>query len=181
MERTIKINIGLGYMINNSLQQDAQVVVDGVHGQSRTALYGGAIDHREVELGIICTKLVKQLKNFTHYPVRTGAVAVDLVDHDNGVETVGKRLHGHKPSLGHGAVDSVNHQQYRVHHGQDTLDLTAEVGVPRGINNIDAVFVPVNGGVFGQNRDATFLLQIIGVHQPFGLLVATVQGAGLLQ
>ena len=51
----------------------------------------------------------------------------------------------------------------------------------RGINNIDAVSVPFNGRIFGQNRNAPLALLIVGVHHTLGPRGATIERTRLLQ
>ncbi|BCS49665.1 hypothetical protein JUNP479_2384 [Aeromonas jandaei] len=51
----------------------------------------------------------------------------------------------------------------------------------RGINDVDAVVIPADRSVLGENGDATFPFQIIGVHDPFLAFRGAVQGTGLLQ
>jgi len=43
------------------------------------------------------------------------------------------------------------------------------------------VVVPVQGGIFGENGDAAFSLQGVGVHHPFDGRAASAEGSGLLQ
>src|SRR5690606_10546376 len=61
------------------------------------------------------------------------------------------------------------------------LHLAAEVRVPGGIDDVDAVAVPVDGGVLGQDGDAAFLFLVVAVHHALAQLVAFAEGAGLLQ
>ena len=50
-----------------------------------------------------------------------------------------------------------------------------------GIDNIDSVVVPANRGILGQDRDAAFFFDRVGVHQSLGLLFSHIQSARLLQ
>ena len=49
------------------------------------------------------------------------------------------------------------------------------------IHDIDAVFLPADGGILRQNRDSAFSFLVIRVHHPLGNGRARVQRAGLLQ
>jgi hypothetical protein len=49
------------------------------------------------------------------------------------------------------------------------------------VDDVDAVALPGNGGVLGQDGDAAFLFLVIGVHHALGEHRAFGQGAGLLQ
>ena len=49
------------------------------------------------------------------------------------------------------------------------------------VDDIDAVVTPADGGIFLQNRNAAFLFQFIGIHDPFRGRGAIAKGAGLAQ
>ena len=50
-----------------------------------------------------------------------------------------------------------------------------------GVHDVDAIVVPLDSSVLGEDGNAPFLLQIIGVHDPLDIASAISQGAGLLQ
>ena len=116
-----------------------------------------------------------------------GVGPVGLVDHQDHRQMRGQRLAQHEAGLGQRALGRVDEQQHAVDHGQPALDLATEVGVARGVDDVDdrhaAVgVVPVDGGVLRQDGDALFLLQVTGVHQALdGIVTAVGQGTGLPQ
>src|SRR5690606_7135766 len=81
----------------------------------------------------------------------------------------------------HRAVNRVHQQQYGIHHGQYALHFTAEVGVAGSVHNIDVIAIPFNGGVFGEDGNASFALLVVRIHDALGTLTFTIQGTGLLQ
>ena len=98
----------------------------------------------------------------------------------------GQRLAQHKPRLRQWALGRIDEQQHPVHHAQPAFHLTAEIGVPRGVDDVDHSdgsirVMTVHGGVFGQDGDALFPFQIAGVHHAFLHFTALVQRAGLPQ
>ena len=50
---------------------------------------------------------------------------------------------------------------------QDTLHLTAEVGVSGRVHDVDLRVLPPDGGVLGENRDAPLLFERIRIHHTF--------------
>ena len=116
-----------------------------------------------------------------------GVGPVGLVDDQDHRQVRGQRLAQHEAGLRQRPLGRVDQQQHAVDHGQAALDLAAEVGVARGVDDVDdrhrAVGVlAVHGGVLGQDRDALFLLQVTGVHQALdGVVAAMCQRAGLPQ
>ena len=53
--------------------------------------------------------------------------------------------------------------------------------MPGGVNDIDAIVLPADRCVFGEDGDSPFLFLIVGVHDPLGARRFAVQGARLLQ
>ena len=66
--------------------------------------------------------------------------------------------------LRHRAVESVNYEEDCVNHFEYALNLASEIGVAGSINDVDADALVIDGGVLGEDRDSSFTLQIIGVH-----------------
>ena len=92
-----------------------------------------------------------------------------------------ERLAEHEARLRHGALGGVDEQDDAVDHLQDTLDLAAEVGVARGVDDVDLDAVVLAGAVLGQNRDAALTLDVAGVHDALGHLLVGTESTGLLQ
>ena len=90
---------------------------------------------------------------------------VDLVDDHDGGQAQGHGLFQHEPGLGHGAFHGVDEQQHAVDHGEDALHLAAEVGVARGIQDVDLDAAIDHGQVLGHDGDAALPLQVERVHQ----------------
>ena len=75
-----------------------------------------------------------------------------------------QRLLQHEAGLRHGALRRIDEQQNTVDHLEDTLDLAAEIGVARGIDDVDFRSLIMHGGILGQNGNAALTLQIARVH-----------------
>jgi hypothetical protein len=65
--------------------------------------------------------------------------------------------------LRHRPFGGVDEKQDAIDHVQDALDLAAEIGVARGIDDVDASAGPFDRGAFGQDRDAALALQFIRI------------------
>ena len=85
-----------------------------------------------------------------------------------------QRLLQHEAGLRHGALRRIDEQQNAVDHLEDTLDLAAEIGVARGIDDVDFRSLIMHGGILGQNGNAALTLQIARVHHAVhhGLVLA---------
>ena len=149
--------------------------VHGIAGQRR------GIHHREVQLLLGSAQPVEQVEGLVHHPVRAGAGTVDLVHHHDGAQAQRQRLAGDEAGLRHGAIHGVHQQQHAVHHRQGPLHLATEVGVSRGIDDVDPCALVLDGTVLGQNGDAALALQIVGVHHALVHLLVGPEGTGLAQ
>ena len=57
----------------------------------------------------------------------------------------------------------------------------AEVGMARGVHNVDLGVAVLDGGVLGQDGDAPLTLQVVGVHDPLHRLLVLAVHAALLE
>ena len=76
-----------------------------------------------------------------------------------------ERLSQHEPRLRQRALRGVDQQQHAVDHRQAALDLAAEVGVPRRVDDVDLHVAEADGGVLRQDRDPALALEA-GIHHP---------------
>ena len=123
----------------------------------------------------------EQVEHLVDDFVGAGVGAVDLVDDDDGLEAHLQRLRHHELGLRQRAFGGVHQHQRAVHHVEDALDLAAEVGVARRIDDIDAGVLPHDRGRLGENGDAALALEIVGIHGALDHALVLAIGAGLLQ
>src|SRR5690606_28069190 len=135
----------------------------------------------EIQLLFRGTQLVEQIEGGVDHEIRARARAIDLVDHHDGLQAQGQRLARDEAGLGHRAFDGIDQQQHAVHHGQHALDLAAEVGVARGVDDVDVRAFVFDGAVLGQDGDAALALDVARIHDPLGHLLVVAEGAGLPQ
>ncbi len=112
---------------------------------------------------------------------RAGVGAVDLVDDDDGLEAHLERLRDDELGLRQRAFGGVDQHQRAVDHVQDALDLAAEIGVARRVDDVDAGALPIDRGGLGENGDAALALEVVGIHRAFDLALVFAIDAGLLQ
>ena len=90
-------------------------------------------------------------------------------------------LRDHELGLRQRAFGGVHQHQRAVHHVEDALDLTAEIGVARRIDDVDAGVLPLHRCRLGENGDAALALEIVGIHGALDHALIVAIGAGLLQ
>ncbi len=122
------------------------------------------VEHREVELVLVGLESDEEVEDLVEDAVRIGVRAVGLVDHDDRVQPQPERLAQHEARLRHRPLGGVDQEHDRIDHAEDALDLGAEVGVAGGIDDVDDLAVPLDGGVLGEDRDAPLSLEVVTVH-----------------
>ena len=98
-----------------------------------------------------------------------------------GLSPIFSALRHHELGLRQRAFGGVHQHQRAVHHVEDAFDLAAEIGVARGVDDVDAGVLPDHRGGLGQDGDAALALEIVGVHRALGHPLILAEGAGLLQ
>ena len=111
-----------------------EVAVGVVRGEAAAA---GGEDIGEVELLFVGAQLDEGVEDLVEHLVGAGVGAVDLVDDDDRPELAGEGLAQHELRLRHRALEGVDQQEAAVGHGEDALDLAAEVGVAGGVDDVD--------------------------------------------
>src|SRR5690606_3494462 len=99
---------------------------------------------------------------------KTGGGTVKLVGQHHRKPNPVQGLTKQGTGLRHGAFNRVHQQQHAVNHGQHAFDLTTEVGVTGGVDNVDVGAFVFNGTVLRQNGNTAFFLDIARVHDTFG-------------
>src|SRR5215475_1657639 len=85
------------------------------------------------------------LAHHPHHAVEVGADAVELVDEGDARHAVLVRLAPHGLRLRLDPADAAEHRDRSVEDAQRALDLDREVDVSRGVDDVDAVVLPVAG------------------------------------
>ena len=124
---------------------------------------------------------MKQLEAFVEHFVRPGIGPVDLVDDDDRLQPAFERFGEHVPRLRHRPLGRVDQHQRPVGHPQHALDLAAEVGVARRVDDVDLHALVVEGDVLGQDRDAALALQVVGIEDAVADELAGAELAALAQ
>ena len=176
-KRTVHVDLGSGHVVDNHVEQRIHVHVVVIGVKTSKAIHSARIDHvlhGEFELLIGGTQICHEVEAVVICLLGIGAGAVDLIDDDHDGKTGIDGVAKHEPSLGHGALKSIDQQQGAVGHAQDALDLAAEVGMARSIENVDLHALVLDRDVLRQDGDAALALLIVGVqHALLNLLVGT--------
>ncbi len=146
LQRLLGVSLGMGDVLDDRLEDRAHVaffVVLGGPLVDRPAALGAGEDDWKIELVVVGAERDEQVEDLVDDPVGLAVGAVALVDDHRGLEPSLERFAQHEPCLGHGALKGIDDQEAAVGEAEDAFDLAAEVGVARGIDDVDAVVVPV--------------------------------------
>ena len=194
-------------VLDDGLEQRLEVVV-----VRQTAVFrlvfgsvtglGGAVDDRKVEEGILIEVDAFLDDVLGQAEQQVGGLTDDFGD--SGVRTIGlvhaqddrklgfEGLAQHETGLRQRAFGSVDEQHDAIDHGDATLHLATEIGVARGIDDVegDAFRMAVLGGqragvlhrgVLGEDGDALLAFQIVGIHHTVRDFLTLVEHVGLGQ
>src|SRR5206468_2653920 len=93
--------------------------------------------------------------------------SVDLVDDDDRLQFVLQRLAQSEARLRLRPIVGIDDQKHAVHHFHDALDFAPEIRVPRRVDDVDPITVPMKSRVFRANGDSLLALEIHRIHNAF--------------
>ena len=173
--------MGGGTAVDDRLEQRPQVLARRIHRHRRRPGAGAGVEDREVELLFGRVEVDEQVEDLVEHFLDPRVGTIDLVDDDDRRQPAFERLAQHEPGLRQRPFRGVDQQQDAVDHRQHALDLTAEVGVARGVDDVDEQVLVVDRGVLGQDGDAAFPFEVGIVHRPLGDPLVRAERAALVE
>ena len=170
-----------GDVVDQGLEEGPQVVAGAVGLRLRDARLGVRVEHGEVELVLGGVEVDEEVVDLVQDLAGPRVRAVDLVDHDHRGQPRLERLAQHVAGLGQRPLGGVDEQQDAVHHLERALHLAPEVGVARGVHDVDLGVAVVDRGVLGEDRDAALALEVVRVHDALAVLLVGAEDAALLE
>jgi hypothetical protein len=160
-------------------EERLEVVGELVRRGARAAGARVRVHDRELDLGLVRVEVEEELVDLVHDLLGARVRAVDLVDDEHDRKSALERLPQHEARLRQRPLARVDEQEHAVDHRQPALDLPAEVGVPRRVDDVDLRAAVPDGGVLGEDRDPLLALQVHRVHDPLGHVLVLAERAGL--
>ena len=148
-------------MLQHLVEQGRHVGLRLARRIRHPALLGGAIDDREIELFVGRVEGGEQVEHFVDDFGRTSVRLVDFVDADDGLQPDFQRLAEDELGLRHRAFGRIHQDDRPVDHRQDALDLAAEIGVARRVDDIDPNVLPHHRGRLGEDGDAALAFEVV--------------------
>ena len=157
-----------GNRLEDQLEERLEIGAGDVEVHGGGAGLAVGVDDWELEHGFICIEIDEEVIDLVQYLLRARVGAVDLVDDDDGGQLGFECLGEHVARLRQRAFAGVDEQHDAVDHLQGALDLAAEVGVARGVDDVDLRVFVVDRGVLGENGDAALFFEFVGIHHALG-------------
>ena len=181
LEGSLGVALGRLDGAQQGVEQGDQVGAGYIGVKACSAVTAAAEQHGAVQLLVGSAQIHQQVEDLIDDFLDAGIGTVDLVDGDHKAQILLQSLLQHETGLGHAALSSVHQQQNAVDHLQHALDLAAEVGVARGIDDIDLDALVGAGAVLGQNGDAALTLDVTAVHDTLSHSLIVAESAALAQ
>ena len=138
-----------------------------------------AVDDRELDLALVGVEVEEELVHLVDDRLDPRVRPVDLVDDEDHRQPRLERLAQHEARLRQRPLARVDEQEHAVDHRQPALDLAAEVGVARRVDDVDLRPAVADGRVLGEDRDALLALEVDRVEHALGDVLVRAEGAGL--
>ena len=126
------------------------------------------VEDGELELVLRRLEVDEEVVDLVQHLGGPRVAPVDLVDDDDRRQPGLERLLQDEARLRQRPFRGIDEQQHAVDERERALDLGAEVGVPRRVDDVDVDVAIVHGRVLGHDRDALFTLEVHRVHHPLG-------------
>ena len=172
-------------MRDDQLEQRRQIAARLREVRHGPAVAPGGEQGREIELLLAGIEQGEQVENLVVHLGGARVGAIDLVDDDDRLQPARQRLADDELGLRHRPLGGIDQHEDAVHHAEDALDLAAEIGVARRVDNVDAhvppAGPPVDRGAFGEDRDAALALEIVRIERALGDLLVGAERADLAQ
>ena len=151
-----------------------------IEASLREALLRGCIQERAVELLVGSIEIHHKLENLVLDLGRTCLRLIDLVDDDHNRKTKVQGLLQYETGLWHRSLEGIDQEDRTIYHLEDTLYLTTEIRVARGIDDVDLRALIVNSCVLRENGDTSLTLDRVRVHDTDTHLLIITEYTGLL-
>ena len=184
MQRSVDVAVGRGDRAQDRLEQRTHVaeLLAGFRHcrvERRPAVQRGRIHDREIELRVVRAEAIEEIERLVDDPLRTRARPVHLVDDDDRPQALPQRLQRYETRLRHRTFHRVDEQQHAVDHAENPLDLAAEVGMARRVDDVDVGVAEADRAVLGEDRDAALALDVVAVHHPLADVLVRGERPGL--
>ena len=168
-------------MVDDRVEERPEIRPGSVGRQARRAGARARVQHGEVDLLLGRVEVDEEVVDLVEHLLDARVRPVDLVDDDDRREPALECLAQHEARLRQRPLGGVDEEQHAVDHRQRALDLAAEIGVARRVDDVDEHVLVVDGGVLGEDGDAALALEVRVVHRALGHPLVRAEDAALVE
>lgn len=179
----IAVGISLGRLdvVEYGLEKRSEIGARDVVVSGGGGVLAGAIEDGAHELLVVRAEVEQKFQHLVPHLRKSGVGTVYLVDDYDDPEPEFQRLFHHESGLRHGTLRRVHQEDDPAHHFEHALHLAGEIGVSRGVDDVDLHSPPMHGGVFGKDGDAALAFERAGIHDAGLHLLIVTEGARLTE
>ena len=181
LRRRVGIARRPGQVSDDRVEEDCERRRGVAGGAQRDAGARVRVHDREIELRLAGAEIDEEVVHLVQHLREPRVAAVDLVDAEDGGEPELERLLQDEAGLRQRPLGGVDDEKNAVHHRQRALDLAAEVGVARRVDDVDLHPAVRDRGVLGEDRDAALALEVVRVHHALDDDLVGAEDAALVQ
>ena len=168
-------------MFHDYFKERFKVVAFFIHRKFCDTVTSRGKYNGEFQLVFVCIQLDEQVQNFVDNFVNALVRTVNFIDYNDGFQMLFQCFAQYVFGLGHRTFVGVYQKEYTVNHGQYAFYFATKVSMARSIKDVNFGIAVHNGGVLGQNGNATFTFQIVGVHYAVFNVFVTTEDAALFE
>ena len=166
LQRSVQVALRRRDLGKNGIEQRGEVGTGNGGVVSCPALFRAGINHLEIKLIVVRAELDEKVDDSVDGGVEVAAF-VDFVNANDGLFIERKRFFQYVARLRHAAFHRVDEKNHAVYHGEDPLYFAAEIGVSRGVDNVDFRVFVNNRSVLCEDGNSSFFFDIAAVHDSF--------------
>ena len=136
MKRIFKVAVGSADVLKNCVKKRTHIALTNIGIKRGIAVLCRSVNNGEFNLILICAKLDKEVEHLVDNLVGSCAGAVDFVNDNKNLFLEVESLFQNESCLRHTALECVNEKKNAVNHGENSLNLAAEIGMAGGVNNV---------------------------------------------
>ena len=168
-------------VLEDQLAQRLEVAALDIGVRRRPSGARVRVDDRELDLVLVGAEVDEELVHLVDDFGDARVGPVDLVDDEDHRQVRLERLAQHESRLRERSFARVDEQQHTVDHREAALDLAAEVGVTRRVDDVERDVAVPHRGVLREDRDALLALEVVRVHHALVDVLVGAEGSRLPQ
>ena len=170
-----------GRHVDQQVEERAQVLARLIQRRGRRTDTGIGVHDLELDLRLVGPKVHEQLVDVVEHLARPSVGPIDLVQGDDHRQPPRHRLLEDIAGLRERPFGGIDEEQHRVDHEQGSLDLAAEVGVTRCVDDVEPDVAVLDGRLLGQDRDALLAFEVHRVEHAIDDGLVRTERAGLAE